>query len=493
LSGIPCPARLKWVKASTAFGKKYKARPPNKKKSHRADQREDHMAAPLTKSLGEFVAGMASRNIPPEAAAIVSMGFTDSIATMIAGREDPVVGATENGLESLKSEGPSRLYFTDKTMASPVAAWVNGAAAHAMDYDDVSMLGHPSAVLMPAILAESEELGSTGKEMVAAYIAGFEVWGELVFREKGSHRTRGWHPTGVFGALAAAAACCVLRRLNAEQCSNAIGTAASQACGLTSNFGSMVKPFHAGHAAFAGIMASRYAAAGMVASEDAIEHTSGFLSAISEKGNYDADTPADHLGTDWHILKRKLSIKRYPVCYGTHRVIDATLDLVEKEPLDANDIERITAHIGKVQDDMVRHRRPTSGLQGKFSFEFTVASSIIAKRVGLRELTDEFVNRDDVQNIISRVERVVTDEYDPKMENYPRYDFIEVTLKNGRTLESEHVARAKGHAENPIGTEELWDKFDDCLSDAFPAEKRRALFDKLQNIENLPNTVTLYQ
>jgi 2-methylcitrate dehydratase PrpD len=87
----------------------------------------------------------------------------------------------------------------------------------------------------------------------------------------------------------------------------------------------------------------------------------------------------------------------------------------------------------------------------------------------------------------------VTDEYDPKMENYPRYDFIEVTLKNGRTLESEHVARAKGHAENPIGTEELWDKFDDCLSDAFPAEKRRALFDKLQNIENLPNTVTLYQ
>jgi len=451
------------------------------------------MAAPLTRSLAEFAASMPSRNIPAEAAAIVSMGFTDSIATMIAGRDDPVVGATEKGLESLKSNGPSRLYFTEKQTAAPIAAWINGAAAHAMDYDDVSMLGHPSAVLMPAIMAEAEEIGVTGKDMVAAYIAGFEVWGELVFREKGSHRTRGWHPTGIMGTLAAAAACCVLHKLNVEQTQNALGIAASQSSGLTSNFGSMVKPFHAGHAAFAGIMATRYAMAGMVASEDSIEHTSGFLSAVSENGNYDCDTPADHLGTDWHILKRKLSVKRYPVCYGTHRVIDATLALVEKESFDPSNIEKIDVHIGKVQDDMVRHRQPKTGLQGKFSFEFTVASSIIAQRVGLRELTDEFVNQDDIQNIINRVERVVTDQYDPKMENYPRFDFIEIFFKDGRKLESDHVARAKGHAENPINTEELWDKFDDCVSGAYSAEHRRALFDKLQAIEDLPSATVLYQ
>ena len=451
------------------------------------------MAAPLTRSLAEFVASIPSRNIPPEAAAIVSMGFTDSVATMIAGRDDPVVGATEQGLESLKGNGTSRLYFTEKKTAAPIAAWINGAAAHAMDYDDVSMLGHPSAVLMPAILAEAEETGATGKDMVAAYIAGFEIWGELVFREQGSHRTRGWHPTGIMGTLAAAAACCVLHKLDVEQTQNALGIAASQSSGLTSNFGSMVKPFHAGHAAFAGIMAARYAMAGMVASEDSIEHASGFLSAVSENGNYDCDTPADQLGTDWHILKRKLSIKRYPVCYGTHRIIDATLALVEKEPLDANTIEKIDVHIGKVQDDMVRHRQPKTGLQGKFSFEFTVASSIIAQRVGLRELNDDFVNQDDIQNIINRVERVVTDKYDPKMENYPRHDFIDVFMKDGSKVESEKVARPKGHAENPIKTEELWHKFDDCLSNAFPAEQRQALFDKLQNIENLKSTSTLYQ
>ncbi len=451
------------------------------------------MVAPLTTSLAEFVAGIPSRNIPDEAAAIVSMGFTDSIATMIAGRDDPVVSATEQGLKSLKSSGTSRLYFTEKQTASPVAAWINGAAAHAMDYDDVSMLGHPSAVLMPTIMAEAEELGSTGKDMVAAYIAGFEVWGELVYREKGSHRTRGWHPTGIMGTLAAAAACCVLRKLSVEQTQNALGIAASQSSGLVSNFGSMVKPFHAGHAAFAGIMAARYAMAGMVASEDAIEHPQGFLSAVSEVGDVDRDTPTDHLGSEWHILKRKLSIKRYPVCYGTHRIIDATLALVEKEPFDPSDIERITAHIGKVQTNMVRHLHPKTGLQGKFSFEFVIASSIVEKRVGLRELTDDFVNRDDIQKIIACVERVVTEEYDPKMENYPYHDHIEVYLKDGRKLESEKVARAKGHAENPINTEELWDKFDDCLSAAYPAEQRRALFDKLQNIESLPTANALYQ
>jgi 2-methylcitrate dehydratase PrpD len=111
----------------------------------------------------------------------------------------------------------------------------------------------------------------------------------------------------------------------------------------------------------------------------------------------------------------------------------------------------------------------------------------------LRELTDEFVNQDYIQNIINRVERVVTDQYDPKMENYPRFDFIEIFFKDGRKLESDHVARAKGHAENPINTEELWDKFDDCVSGAYPAEQRRALFDKLQAIEDLPSATALYQ
>ena len=129
------------------------------------------MAVGLTTALADFVAGLPSRNIPPEAAAIVGLGFTDCVATMIAGRDDPVVAATETGLDGLKSPGGARHYFTDATSSAPVAAWINGAAAHAMDYDDVSMLGHPSAVMVPAILAEAEELDLSGKDMVAAYVA----------------------------------------------------------------------------------------------------------------------------------------------------------------------------------------------------------------------------------------------------------------------------------------------------------------------------------
>ncbi|MEQ8195004.1 MAG: MmgE/PrpD family protein, partial [Rhodospirillales bacterium] len=379
------------------------------------------MAVGLTTALADFVAGLPARNIPPEAAAVVSLGFTDCIATMIAGRGDPVVAATETGLESLKSPGGARHYFTEATSSAPLAAWINGAAAHAMDYDDVSMLGHPSAVMVPAILAEAEELNATGKDMVAAYVAGFEVWGELVFRERGSHRNGGWHPTGVFGSLAAAAACCVLRKLNPEQTRNALGIAASQSSGLMSNFGSMVKPFHAGHAAFAGVMAARYANAGMEASEDALEHPQGFLRAVSETGDTDRESPAD-MGRDWHILKRKLSIKRYPLCYGVHRIIDATLGLTEKEDLKPDQIEHVVAHVGKVQDTMVRHKRPVTALQAKFSVEFAVASGIAARRVGLRELSDDFVNQAEIQNLIKRVSREITEETDPNMETYPYFD-----------------------------------------------------------------------
>jgi 2-methylcitrate dehydratase PrpD len=176
-----------------------------------------------------------------------------------------------------------------------------------------------------------------------------------------------------------------------------------------------------------------------------------------------------------------------------HRIIDATIDLAKKEDLKPDRIERIVAHVGKVQDTMVRHKRPATALQAKFSVEFAVAGGIAARRVGLRELTDDFVNRAEIQNLIGRVSREITEETDPDMETYPYFDWIDVTLKDGKTLMSEKVARAKGHAHNPIESDELWAKFDDCLSEAFPAERRRALFEKLQKIESLSSARALYR
>ena len=166
---------------------------------------------PLTKDLGQFVAELSPNRLPEKAVRVARMGIIDCIGTMIAGRnEDSVRIMTET---LAPGDGPATLTFGDRKAPAPEAAWINGVAAHALDYDDVALRGHPSTVLVPAILAEAEHLGSSGADMITAYVAGYETWAELFRRDTGLLHQKGWHPTGLYGAVGAAAACAKLRKL----------------------------------------------------------------------------------------------------------------------------------------------------------------------------------------------------------------------------------------------------------------------------------------
>ena len=215
---------------------------------------------PLTKDLGQFVADLSPNRLPEEAVRVARMGIIDVIGTMIAGRKEDCVRIMREVLSP--GDGPATITFSPDKGPAPEVAWINGTAAHALDYDDVGLRGHPSTVLVPAILAEAETLGSSGADIIVAYIAGYETWAELFHRDSGLLHKKGWHPTGLYGAVGAAAACASLRRLDADKAAQAIALGASQAGGLMSNFGTMTKPFHAGKAAHAGIMAARLAEAG---------------------------------------------------------------------------------------------------------------------------------------------------------------------------------------------------------------------------------------
>ena len=279
----------------------------------------------LTKTLGQFVADLSPNRCRRTRPASRASGFIDCIGTMIAGRREDCVRIMKQVLAP--ADGPATLTFGTEKSTAPEAAWINGTAAHALDYDDVGLRGHPSTVLVPAILAEAEALGSTGADMIVAYVAGYETWAELFRRDSGLLHKKGWHPTGLYGAVGAAAACASLRRLDADKAAQAIALGASQSSGLMANFGTMTKPFHAGKAAHAGIMAARLAEAGFTASTDALEHPQGFLHAISPTGTEDRTSEANP-GENWAILTQGLGIKKYPTCYCTHRAIDCMLDLV---------------------------------------------------------------------------------------------------------------------------------------------------------------------
>jgi 2-methylcitrate dehydratase PrpD len=436
----------------------------------------------LTQSLGRFIADLSPNRLPEEAARIVRMGFIDTIGTMIAGRDEDSVRILTETLAP--GDGRATLTFGDRHAPAPEAAWINGTAAHALDYDDVALRGHPSTVLVPAILAEAEHLGSSGADMITAYVAGYETWAELFRRDTGLLHQKGWHPTGLYGAVGAAAACAKLRKLDAQKSAIAIALGASQSAGLMSNFGTMTKPFHAGKSAHAGIIAARLAEAGFTANTDALEHPQGFLHAISPTGAEDRSSDSK-AGTEWAILSQGLGIKKYPTCYCTHRAIDCMLDLVNTSPIKAEEVEGITVSISDYFSTVLRNHQPDTGLAAKFSIEFCMASGIVAQRVGLRELTDGFVQRPDIQALMKKVEIVTTADYDPELPGAAPHDQVTVRLSGGRTVTGESVARATGHPSRPLSDQQLYDKFADSLDAGHSPVPAAVLFKRLSAIQSI--------
>ena len=439
----------------------------------------------LTRELGVLVSNLQYKDIPAPAVATAKRGFIDCIGVMFAGREEPVVRVLRETF-SFPVSTESKILFDKGQTSSPEAALINATAGHALDYDDVAIDGHPSVVLVPATLAEGERLGASGAELIAAYVAGYEVWGELASRDADKHHGKGWHPSAVFGAVAAAAAGARLAKLDAGRTTHALATAASMAGGLTANFGSMMKPLQVARAAQSGLIAARLAAKGFAASPDALEHRNGFLNAFSPAGRVRTDDAI----AGWHILKNGLNIKRYPVCYALHRSIDGLLEL--KKKFETNNVKEIELSIGKLQANMLRHSRPQNALDAKFSAEFAASSAVLAGRVGLAELSDGFVRSAQVQAMLAKVKVRAVDDPDPEEPLFSRSDSVRVTLADGTVLAGEPVQRAKGHAHNPLDMDELRLKFNDCVGQALPAARRDALFERLSELQELGTVVTLY-
>lgn len=446
------------------------------------------MSDGLTGSLAAFVSGLRPADIPAKAMPVVHTGFADSVATMIAGSLEEAPALLLDTLAP--PPGDASLYLTGPRVRAPEAAWINATAAHALDYDDVALRGHPSAVLVPAILAEAESRGASGAHMAAAYIAGYEVWAELSGRDPAQHHQKGWHPTGIFGPIAAAAACASLRGLDAGKTAHALALAASHSSGLVANFGTMAKPYHAGRAAHSGVMSARLAAAGFTASPDALEHPLGFLAAVSPKGDVNRQLPAK-AGRDWYILKQGLSVKKYPLCYCTHRAIDGMLDLLAAQPVKPENVEAIKVSTSRRNVAVLRNSGPQTGLEAKFSMQFAMASSVVAGRVGLGELTDAFVRREDVQDLMRKVVVEPDDREDPVRPGAAPYDLVTIDTRDGRRLESARITLERGSPELPLSTEQLWVKFADCFALGKPKLPARVVFDALMTLERQPNVAAL--
>jgi 2-methylcitrate dehydratase PrpD len=442
--------------------------------------------AGLTEALARFASAPPFGDAPGDVVPVIRNGFIDTAATLIAGRDEPVVQIVHEylGARAGRSGEASLLLLGSARAGAVDAALINGTAAHALDFDDVALGGHPSTVLVPALLAEGEAIGASGAALLRAYLVGYEVWAELIGRDADAHHVKGWHPTAVFGTVAASAAVAALRRLPFAVARNAIALAGSLAGGLVANFGTMVKPLHAGRAASAGIESVRLAKLGMTAAPDAIEHPAGFLAALSPHGRVDRERPAQDLGRVLRIREAGLSIKQYPICYATHRVIDGVLDVARQADLRADQVASVQAQIGATQAAMLRNHVPQTGLEAKFSLEFAVASSLVAREVGLQQLTDAFVRRPEIQATMKKVTIATVDTSCPVEPFLAFADRVRIRLADGRELDTGDIRFARGNAKLPLGQGELERKFVDCVAGARDLDGAR-LYRRLAQLESL--------
>ena len=250
------------------------------------------------------------------------------------------------------------------------------------------------------------------------------------------------------------------------------------------NFGPMPKPSHAGRAAHAGVGSARLAEKGFTAALDALEHPQGFLAAVSPAGRMDLDS-AIEAGSVWKLARSGLSVKKYPLCFCTHRALDGMLDLLQAGKVDADQVRRVTVSTSRRNATILRNHAPQTGLEAKFSMEFAMASAVIAGRAGLSELSDAFVRRPEVQALMQRVAVKPDDRMDP-LTGYAIYDEVTLETEGGAPARSMRITKVRGGPDLPLSREELWAKFEDCLQVGKARAPARDLFDALMSLERLP-------
>ncbi len=442
--------------------------------------------AGLTRECGNFVASLCFEDLPPRAVEAARAGILDCVGVLIAGAGEEAVQIVSSMVStSLQNDSAPQLP-SGRNLTASDAALVNGVAAHILDYDDVALAGHPSAVLVPALLAEGWRQNASGRDVITAYAAGYEIWAQLAALEPGQYHDRGFHPTSVLGTLATAAACANLRRLDTKQSGQAIGIAASLSSGLVANFGSMTKSLHAGRAAQSGVIAAELAMRGYTASLDVLEHATGFMNAFSPSGEARSCDQAVTLGEHWALAEIGVNLKRYPVCYATHRAVDAMLNLVNEHQFKPDEIEEIRVRTGVTQRLMLRNTRPGTALEAKFSMEFALAAPVVAGRLGLAELNDSFVQSAVVSDTIAKVICTTTDEIVPGGDQpYAPDDRVSVLLKSGRQLEHPPVVHARGSWVDPMTRQEAGEKFLDCVLATYGAPRGMRLFEQLWSLTEL--------
>jgi 2-methylcitrate dehydratase PrpD len=402
--------------------------------------------------------------LPAEAVEVAKTVILDGLAVSLAGAVEPPARIVAEYVREMGGV-PRCAVWGQGFRTSPVmAAFANGVAGHVLDYE---VMWHPAthatSPTLPGILALAEHLQRSGPEVLTALVIGFEVQGRLRLASA-KLDLRGFHPPGLVGVMGSAAAAAVMLRLSAEQTRMALGIAASRAGGVSANTGTMTKATHCGNAGRLGLEAALLAAKGFTGHPDIFEHPAGYAAVYFGEG-FDVEAVTRDFGNPYRMVDPGIAIKKHPSQYSTHRGIDAALELRQRYGIDPAQIAavRIEAPVMRYTD----RAAPRTGLEGKFSFQYTVAAALLDGHIGMETFTDAQVRRPEIAALLAKTRLEMNPQIPANFDEM--WTTVTVELQNGATY-SVRCDRPRGIWGNPLSHEERLTKVRQCaarvLSDA---------------------------
>jgi 2-methylcitrate dehydratase PrpD len=453
----------------------------------------------LTKYVAEFVVNTKFADIPADVLTLGKKSMLDGCGLALAGSASEMAPLVHQYLQGLGFGREGAGIIGTGLKAPPrFAAWANGVSIHADDYDDTQLavakdrayglLTHPTISVLPPALGLCEMGRRNGMDLVLAYHVGVEVESKIAEAISPRHYIDGFHTTGTIGSFGSTAAAAKLLGLDAKQTAYAFGVAATQAGGLRANFGSMSKPFQAGHAAENGVFAADLANIGWTAAEDILEAPLGYLHAAG--GSYDPNAILHRLGKPWTLASPGVSIKPFPCGSLTHPAMGEALRLIRENNIQPADVEKIEVGGNSAMSSALFQHHPVNSLQAKFSMEFCMAILVLERKAGLGQFQDAVVQRRDVQDMIQRV----TFTNDPEAERAgldKMTSLLKLHLKSGKVLTG-RAEFAKGSPANPMSYDEVADKFRGNAEFAkWPKQKAESVIELVKSLENAPDVRNL--
>lgn len=451
------------------------------------------MPVEVTKRLAEFAVNTRYDDIPAEVRAQARLAIIDSMGTVLAGTTQRSVELLRELATEASRPGKATVFGCDMSLSAAHAAFANAASAHALDYDNISLTvsGFVTTPILFALLGVAEEeRGVSGRALLEAFIVGYEFEAAIARGLGVYHYANGWHSTATLAHFGAAVGVGKLLGLDFDRMRHAISIAASEASGLRTMVGNMLKAFHVAKAARNGITAGRLAERGFTGHPEVMETDWGFCNAFNGKGEYNLEDMLSQLGRPYDLVDPGLVIKVYPCCGLIHSALDGVLDLARHHNVRPESVKHVRIAVHELVPPTMTNDDPQTGYEGKFSAPFCMATALAERSVRLSHFTDARVRDPAIRSLMSRTEMVVH----PELKGYETFlqkEFTDVRLElnDGRVLE-QRVMRInnRGSKGRPAALGELREKFSDCIADyraPDAAMKAFSLLEKLDDVRDI--------